>query len=447
MLQLPHENIGSVQEEKEIAGSPSAPDPELIAISHQPSSRRQRVKNWTRAHIEIGRWPISAGTQKHKNPANGNSTRNIRGPPPTASVRTPRQSSKSEAAQEAKSVLERLTQPERIAASDGIQRLEKFEGSGGAEGKYDDFASYIESPENGVMARAGMVDSMFFVERAVISPRQGPPRSGETLYICFSGFTSVEQAKRLHAELSKRKAREQYAPPLSLCYDLGCDVVRFAAAPDVRLAGERPSDTLCGTLATIGTDEERRIATLGGVVHFEGKLWAMSSGHKSASSSESGPRQVEPLKEEDIDLRDYDDDVTPALITNGATTSEMTARNGVIPLGAGVPTEDPSALKIGDVDKDMQEPDWSLLALSNPLFALPNSVRVGSKVIYLTKVAKKPVSGEIIVMAGASGGNKTMIMEPVSVRFHLPGDTWITAWKLRRGQYSGEQFTYPYLGV
>lgn len=430
------------EEDPSVDHIPSDPGTDLVALSRQTQEQgiSHRFKQW--AHVKPRHKSSSHKIPKAAEPGKPvlKTTTKVA---PASQVHEPvlsftsrplRQPSKIGTLQKAKTVLEKLMQPERITTSDEVQRLQHpFVGCNGAEAKYENFISYITSQENELMSRAGLVGLSFWFDRVLIQ-RQNSPRSEATPYICFSGLTNIDQAKRLHAELSKKKAREQYVPPLSLCYDLDSSVVVLAAGPDARLVRDRPTYTLCGSLVTLGAAEEQRIVTIGGVVRFNGTMWAMTSGHVPPSTVGTVSSSVKPLTEAEIDLEDYDHDVRPALILKNH-------KQDLIVLDADVPAESLSRTMptIGQVDK--QGPDWSLLALSDRQLALPNYVRVGSKVVYLTEVAKGPICGEVIVMAGASGNNKTMTMELGSVQFHLPGGPWVTAWKLSYGQESSRHLT------
>lgn len=260
------------------------------------------------------------------------------------------------------------------------------------------------------------------LERAKWTPPA--PGSQPIYYIRITGISSVQAVKRLHAVLAKKKFANTYRP-LKLCYQVE-PITELAMDNSVSLVTGRPTDTICGALATVQFGETRRVVTIGGVIRVMDGLFAMTAGHDvQDSTSDQTEESDETLTDLEInDDDEYDDDVdSPAIVKGPHDTSKQ---QGQILGQEPADLDDPvSSLPyyFGDVVKTGRE--WSLIRLSEPSLAFPNKAN-GQ---YLFKVAPKPEKTSVVVLAGASG-QKTMQLSPFPSDMRLPSGDWVDCWKV-----------------
>lgn len=318
-------------------------------------------------------------------------------------------------------VVQRLLQVKWTPIDKVEETAEGFNGQEDAEKRFRMFQSFMDFEGTTL----GLPDGIsVHIERVLIRE----PGCQPAPYIRLTGFPNEDTVKSYHSILAKRKVREQYHPPLRLCYEIQRLGTSFLAAkPDGYLVGDQPLETLCGRLAKIGTDQKRRVVTIGGVVQVRGALRAITSGHLCYPPSGVGGLNAEPFHEGMIDPRQYGDDVESALILEKREgRTEDSSREVSAPVG--VPSS--SRHEIGEIE--LYGDDWSLITLQNPTLAFPNMFRVMSEVIYLTVAAQRPISGQVTVLAGVSGF-RSLQMSPGPVSFALPSGRRILTWKLIYG--------------
>ncbi|KAJ0119788.1 hypothetical protein J7T55_013992 [Diaporthe amygdali] len=338
----------------------------------------------------------------------------------TSNARDQKRHKSLETIKKNKNIIERLLKVEWTPV-DTVEEVPSFDWE--TEKKFERFESLIDSTAKTL----GLADLCISYERVKIN---GQTHGSRTLpYIRLTGFRDVDSVKVIHAKLTKRKFRKFYDPPLSLCYEIQRSGTSYlAASPDAYLIGEPQQGTLCGSLAMIGTNPTRRIVTVGGIVSFQGAMWATSAGHRSTPRSASAITAADTLTEETINPEDYDDSIKSALVIGSPKRNEATPK---IPMQRPMEKFDNIAkVRLGEVEKTGE--DWSLLSIRDPGLAQPNAVCLGSKVSYLTQEAEAPVAGEVMVLAGISGPRR-LIMSPGAVRFPLSSRGWITTWKLKYG--------------
>lgn len=306
---------------------------------------------------------------------------------------------------------------------DTVQQVAIFQEPEDAETKFQEFESFIRAEGRNL----GLPEGCKPFERVLIQGEK--PGSKPCPYISFTNFRTEEDVQKYHAALSKRKVRQQYYPPLRLCYEIQ-RISYHAASASLHLEGN-PGDTLCGKTATVEVDGERRAVTIGGVIQVENKLYAMTAGH---SATENHVDQAEPTSGnsiDDVDDSGYDDDIEPALIRGGPDTTYSAQSQPHL-----TPRYDRLKARMGSTTlnfkgSSMTGDDWSLHLIDDPLLALPNSFpgEGDGTIRYMTCPASRPVSGSVWLLAGVSG-HRVVSMLPGAVSFPLPSGNWVNAWKV-----------------
>lgn len=307
---------------------------------------------------------------------------------------------------------------------DTKQEVATFHGFQEAEEKFQDFESFIRAEGRNL----GLPEGCKPFERVLI--RSGKNGAQPQPYILFTNFRSEADVRKYHAALSKRRVRNQYYPPLRLCYEL--QQLRYnAASANIHVAGDL-GNTLCGKTAIIQSGNTRRLVTVGGIVQVDNKLYAMTAGHSpGAGENHSVSSDADSALDIPFDDSDFDDDLEPALIFGGpGTTSEARYQ----PTGGQDKVHNQRASTSVVVEFDgssMEGDDWSLHLIKDPLLLLPNAFpgTDGTASSYMTYPASQPVSSLVWLLAGVSGC-RVVQMLPSTVTFPLPSGKWIKAWKV-----------------
>lgn len=309
---------------------------------------------------------------------------------------------------------------------DTVQQVAIFQEPEDAETKFQEFESFIRAEGRNL----GLPEGCKPFERVLI--RGEKPGSKPCPYISFTNFRTEEDVRRYHAALSKRKVRQQYYPPLRLCYEIQ-RISYHAASASLHLEGN-PGDTLCGKTATVEVDGVRRAVTIGGVIQVDNKLYAMTAGHGATDDQADKGEATSTNSNDDVDDSGYDDDIEPALIRGGPhSTHDVQSQPHLSP------RNERSKARMGSTTlnfkgSSMTGDDWSLHLIDDPLLALPNSFpgspgRGGATTRYMTYPASSPVSDPVLLFAGVSG-HREVSMLPGPVSFPLPSGKWINAWKV-----------------
>lgn len=304
-----------------------------------------------------------------------------------------------------------------------VQQVVIFQEPEDAETKFQEFESFIRAEGRNL----GLPEGCKPFERVLIRGEQ--PGSKPCPYISFTNFRTEEDVRKYHAALSKRKVRQQYYPPLRLCYEIQ-RISYLAASASLHLEGN-PGDTLCGKTATIEVDGERRAVTVGGVIQVDNKLYAMTAGHITTANQVDQAEPISGNSIDDVDDSGYDEDIEPALIRGGPnTTYDAQAQPHQNP------HNDRSQARTGSTTlnfggSSMMGDDWSLHLIDDPLLALPNCFpgRGSATSEYMSYPASNPVSDSVLLLAGVSG-HRIVPMLPGTVVFPLPSGNWINAWKV-----------------
>lgn len=157
-------------------------------------------------------------------------------------VRQPRQPPQQTTTviQKTSSLLDRMVLGDWAPVTDEVQEVDSFDMLEHAETRFQGFQSYMDSEGKSLLAHAGFVNRRIRYHRAIIqsSDLHGEP----TCLIRFAGLRDVDEARRLHAELGGRRERKEYAPTLSLCYEVrDFNIPRLTVNPSLLFAGERYS--------------------------------------------------------------------------------------------------------------------------------------------------------------------------------------------------------------
>ncbi|KAJ4419461.1 hypothetical protein N0V82_004906 [Gnomoniopsis sp. IMI 355080] len=304
-----------------------------------------------------------------------------------------------------------------------------FRGLDDAETKFQEFRAFIKKEGKNL----GLPGGNKPFKRILI---QSNPAGSPEPYILFTNFRSQEEVQRYHAALSKRKVRNQYHPPLRLCYEL--QELRFNAAnANIRVIGYL-GDTLCGHTAIIEDEGRRRLITIGGVIKVGGRLYAMTAGHSPNAGEDLG-RSSEAESSTDnslsFDASSFDDDIESALIIDEGSTGPK-AEYPQIPGEQNKMTHDRtsgSAVAVTFQSPSIAGDDWALHLIEDPMLALPNSIPGDDDATesYMTYPAMKPIPGLVWLLAGVSGC-RAVHMLPGTVTFPLPSGKWIDAWEVSR---------------
>ncbi|KAI1322741.1 hypothetical protein F5Y16DRAFT_385704 [Xylariaceae sp. FL0255] len=325
--------------------------------------------------------------------------------------------------------LAKLLSPERGTIHDlGIQAVSGQFSDKEAEKQYKEFIRQLRvwsldfaHPEKDPLHKFSDYHTLTFkrVYRKVEVPGKEPELKP---YICFIGFNDEDEVKRGHAELSTKRVHRRHCPLLGLCYSL--DWEQLSDVPTAQLLRGASEYTLCGSLATIGEGDERRIVTIGGLVTDGEVTWALTAGH-ILREVPRGRGDHYTLMESDLDASDYDKKniARPLVIIPLPVSSLAVAKlsnfddpNGTTPV------------EIGQID--LCGDDWSLIRLEDDALLLPNCVKVGDQEpAYLLRHAESlPQDGTMAtVLGGVTGPSSVQLFSEISP-MRLPGGKWIDTW-------------------
>lgn len=309
-------------------------------------------------------------------------------------------------------------------SGDTVQAVATFRGLEDAEAKYQEFESFIRAEAKYLNLPEGCKP----FERVLIQGNKAG--SKPCPYIRLHNFRTQEDVREYHSALSERKVKQQYYPPLRLCYQI--QKMRLQAADTGTHIGEDPGETLCGKTAVIEDGDTRRLVTIGGLIQVDNKLYAMTSGHNASSGDDmQGVSGTDSSSGISIDYAEYDVDIESALICGEPeTTSDADWQPH-----PGVHNDQhrsvPESATLRFRGSSMAGDDWSLHLIKDPLLALPNSFPGIDGVItrYMTYPASQPLPGLAWLLAGVSGPRIVHIL-PGIVSFPLPSGNWISAWKV-----------------
>lgn len=274
--------------------------------------------------------------------------------------------------------------------------------------------------------------------RAIIEEEGPPPK--RTACILLRPFRDETEVTAYHAILSKSTWREHYSP-LTLLYEKQRSNLDYLSArPEARLINPAPKDTLCGTLAVIGNENQRRVVTIGGILQSGDDLWASTAAHSTFDEDEGSiTSTVETLTEDMIHPEEYPEDVAEALIL---AKPDMGAQSEpVVP-----PTYTSSVAEaladfarlpmLGEAEESGE--DWSLIRIGDRSMALPNAAHAHDRdggtmglenAVYLVDRAEEhPGPCDAEVLAGVSGP-VAVKMTAGQVQIPLPSGSWISAWE------------------
>lgn len=312
---------------------------------------------------------------------------------------------------------------------DTVQEVATFRELEDAETKFQEFESFIRAEGKYL----GLPEGCKPFERVLI---QGSKAGSKPCpYIRFTNFRTEEDVRKYHAALSKRKVKSQYHPPLRLCYEI--QRLNFLAANAGIHVEEDPGETLCGKTAVIEDGGTRRLVTIGGLIRVDNKLYAMTAGHDATAD-----KQLPSISESEAsfdasnDDTEYDDDIEPALICGGPSTTSDDGRQSHQGGKADQRYATPGSATLTFHGSSMSGDDWSLHLIEDPLLALPNSFPVtddGIERAYMTYPTSQSGYSHTgaLLLAGVSGP-RVVHMLPGIVSFPLPTGNWVSAWKVSR---------------
>jgi len=239
---------------------------------------------------------------------------------------------------------------------------------------------------------------------------------------------SLEDAFILHRGLSERRNAGRYQKELSVCYlhetptqpTSGPSLV-FSPAAETGTAAVKLG-SLCGQLAEFrsiadaGTQDAPVIATIGGIVARNGRLWVVTARH--ASPPPHSQRVPQPEGDSKIDPSEYDVDKIEPLY------AIKPRQRGGTPTGA-------TPIRFDFAQEISTNLEYLLVSLDNPTLMLPNLFRpkFGGPCKSLRKIEPRPRAGTVTVLAGASGCHLMRMLDE-EVNFRLPSGRWKTVWVL-----------------
>lgn len=291
----------------------------------------------------------------------------------------------------------------------------------------------------------------------VIIEEEGPPPK-RTACILLRPFRDETEVTAYHSILSKSIWREHYYP-LTLLYEKQKSNLDYLSAhQEARLVNSAPKDTLCGTLAVIGNENQRRIVTIGGILQSGDDLWASTAAHYiSDEDQQSTLSTFETPTEDMIHPEEYPEDVSEALIFAKPDMGAQ-AEPFVLPQytssGAEAVEDFARLPMLGEAEESGE--DWSLIRIEDRSMALPNAAHAhGSdegilgleNAVYLVDRAEKhpgPCNAE--VLAGVSGP-VAVEMTAGQVQVPLPSGSWISAWECVVKLGSGECLGFTCEGI
>lgn len=303
--------------------------------------------------------------------------------------------------------------------------FQDFDEAGVAEEKYLRFESFFRDQSKSLKGLPRGL--LIWPERALKPSRHG---SGVIAYIRVVGFRRWKHVKACNKLLSSKDWLSMYSPPLHLCYDIQPSGLRLTAGPrDARLLGPRPRETLCGSLVRVGSGDDERIVTVGGVIEVNQRSWAITTNHIPCRSGGSTPEDTENDEDDSGFGDDQDSTLDPVLATvSGDGEQSDQPHDGNKEASGDTATYSSTAL--GQIGPEGS--DWALIPLDEPILRLPNSFcPMGcSQAIYLSQQADKPSSDLIWIIAGVTGLFQAR-MSPARIQIPLPSGVWVKVWKVK----------------
>uniref|UniRef100_A0A0D2Y9D4 Uncharacterized protein n=1 Tax=Fusarium oxysporum (strain Fo5176) TaxID=660025 RepID=A0A0D2Y9D4_FUSOF len=201
--------------------------------------------------------------------------------------------------------------------------------------------------------------------------------------------------------------------------------------------------TLCGALVAIGTGNNRRISTIGGVIESSDEYLALTTSHRSNDTVDASSRikSFFSMLDVKLDEDEYGDDIPPPLVVDTVSTHQRPTEQLLDDKAAASTASDRS--DTGPLGKVLHiGTDWSLLRLADQLVP-PNCiderlVTLGEQpledilndVVFLSRAASEPEACEVLVCGGRGGLNKLdLTKRPVDLM--LPSGVWIRPWKAK----------------
>lgn len=330
-----------------------------------------------------------------------------------------------------------------------IEEVESFTNLPNAETKYQEFKSFMLQEGRGLDLPHGCKP----YDRVLL--RSEEPDSQPFPCIRFTGFPSRELVKKYHAVLTKNRLRRVYSPPLRLCYEIR--KIRLLAGPSQTLSiGSPGKGSLCGSLALIDDGENSRTVTIGGMLKTEDGYAIITAGHLDSNDDNKSIDEDSSVSsfESSLDPDDYANDISPPLILGdpaddlsvedleddpqlhhsiqssvsvGETFTQPSKSSSMLQTVA-QPLTPTTTFTLGEVKNSGS--DWSLVSISDPALALPNSfcLEDSTRPIYLTRMIHRPGTGRVWLLAGVSG-QRSVAMTPGETQLPLPSGAWISAWK------------------
>ncbi|KAF4495972.1 ADP-ribosylation factor 8 [Fusarium agapanthi] len=351
----------------------------------------------------------------------------------------------------------RLFGVERTSVHDlKVTTVDEFS-DGEAETQYEKYIDYLRNapPEKNPLGHFRKISRMLMPQRALASKMGRETQDLPVPFIQFTGLHDEGEVVFLHAALF----RIRYRPPMPVCYVVQQIELLADEGSDVETLNAHPG-TLCGALVAIGTGNDRRISTIGGVIESSDEYLALTTSHRSNDTVDASPQlksffsmldakldkvlnagissRPEDFK---LDEDEYGDDIPPPLVVD-------TVNNHKIPT---VPQQGGRATGRTASDSHNAGPlgkvlhigtDWSILRLADQLVP-PNCiderlVTLGEEpfedilndVVFLSGAASEPEACEVLVCGGRGGLNKLdLIKKPADLM--LPSGVWIRPWKAK----------------
>ncbi|KAM5354752.1 hypothetical protein ACJ41O_001399 [Fusarium nematophilum] len=284
------------------------------------------------------------------------------------------------------------------------------------------------------------------LEHKQVLLRPPDPSEKPVPYILFSGVRNESEVRILHASLSRRKFRRIYFPPLYICYEYrqiqltaaGNDEFSLLRLNLSNLIGA-PVTTLCGAPIEIGTGQDRRVSTIGGMLESQDICYALTTSHRS--SDEFPPDTETFFSSLDLTEDDYVDDIPSPLVVdrNGGRGGQSgrppdQGTDNSMRLNQFTPLTPAGRIQCTGID-------WALLKIDRPDVARPNMVdesalagarqtSVSEAPIYFGELALKPKSGYVSgITAGTIVRTVQLLKKPA--RLKHPSGPWLTVWKAR----------------
>ncbi|KAF5260796.1 hypothetical protein FOXYS1_8544, partial [Fusarium oxysporum] len=311
---------------------------------------------------------------------------------------------------------------------------------GEAETQYEKYIDYLRNapPEKNPLGHFRKVSRMLMPQRALASKMGRESQDLPVPFIQFTGLYNEGEVMFLHAALF----RIRYRPPMPVCYVV--QQIGFLAdeGVEVETLNANPG-TLCGALVAIGTGNNRRISTIGGVIESSDEYLALTTSHRSNDTVDASSRikSFFSMLDVKLDEDEYGDDIPPPLVVDTVSAHQRPTEQLLNDKAAASTASDRS--DAGPLGKVLHiGTDWSLLRLADQLVP-PNCiderlVTLGEQpledilndVVFLSRAASEPEACEVLVCGGRGGLNK-LDLTKTPVDLMLPSGVWIRPWKAK----------------